>query len=278
MPAELDLPRAQRWLQAFIVSPADTDEEALRSEAVTAEYRGDVSHVVTPSQTLTSAERAGVYRGMYLQRLQEALESDYPVVRDWLGELQFVRLATGYVREYPSRSYTLNRLGDHLPAYIESLPEFEHRSLLLDLARFELAVTEAFDAEETPPLNEEAIAAVPEDAWETARLEPIAAMRRLTLDHPVDRFKEADRDGLDYPAPATETTHIAVYRREYRVFWMKLSEPAFGLLNALAESAPLGEALEQSMLSGGAEEEALSGWFQDWLRAGLFRSVALASA
>ncbi len=271
MPAELDLARTQRWLQAFIVSPEQTDEEALASETVANEFAGDVSELVTASRTMTSAERAGVYRGMYLLRLQEALESDYPVTRDWLGEAQFARLARGYVREYPSRSYTLNRLGDHLPDYVASLPSFEHQGLLHDLARFELAVTEVFDEAETPPLGPEAVAEVAEQAWEGARLESIAALRLLSFDYPVDRFKEAYRDGRDYPAPAQARTCVAVYRREYRVFWLTLDEPAFELLSTLTQGSSLGEALAASLLDG----EVLFGWFRDWLGAGLFQRIGL---
>lgn len=269
MPAETGLSRTQRWLQEFIVSPANTDEEALRSDAVRAEFAGDVSGIVTASRTLTSAERAGVYRGMYLQRLQEALEADYPVIRDWLGELQFVRLATGYVREYPSRSYTLNRLGDHLPAYIAGLPAFEHQGLLHDLARFELAVTEVFDERETPPPSAGEIGQIPEDAWEAVRFEPIAALRLLRFGHPVEGFKEAYRDGLAYPEPAAGETRVVVYRRNYRVFWLSLPEPAFALLEALVQGAALGEAVERSQV----EDEALFGWFQNWLGAGLFQAI-----
>ena len=273
MPVELDLPVAQRWLQEFIISPADTDEEALSSERVAAHYSGDVSQVVTASGTLTSVERAGVYRGMYLQRLQDALDADYPVVHDWLGETQFVRLVTGYVREHPSRSYTLNRLGDRLPDYVASLPKFERQGLLHDLARFELAVTETFDEVEKPALTSEAISEVPESAWETARFKPIAALRLLRFDYPVDRFKQAYRDGLAYPDPVAQKTQLVVYRRDYRVFWLSLPEPAFGLLQALVRGEALGEALERAILEGGAEEEALSGWFQDWLQAGLFHDI-----
>lgn len=271
MPVELNLPRTQRWLQAFIVSRGGSDEEALRSAPVAAEFAGEVSELVRPSRTLTSAERAGVYRGMYLLRMQDALQADYTVVRDWLGEEQFFHLISGYVEDYPSRSYTLNRLGDHVPQYVASLPTFEHKELLHDLTRFELAVTETFDEEETPPLSSEAVAGIPEDAWETARFLPVAALRLRSFDYPVDRFKEAFRDGLAYPSPEPAPTSIAIYRRKYRVFWLTLSRPAFDLLNALVDGIPLGEALARS----DASEESLFGWFQDWLRAGLFRDVVL---
>lgn len=275
MRADLDLPRTQRWLQAFITSQAGSDEEALRSDATAKVYSGDVASIVTPSARLTALERAGVYRGMYLMRMQEALESDYPVVRDWLGETQFARLVAGYVLDYPSRSYTLNRLGDHLPAYIAELPPFEHQDFLAALARFELTVAQAFDENETPALSLEAISGIPDATWETARFVPIAALRLLAFAYPVDRFKEAYRDGLPYPAPEAAETPIAVYRRAYRVFWLPLETPAFQLLEALASGATLGSAIERTLASGDVDEQALFTWFQDWLRAGLFSAVSL---
>src|ERR1700682_478706 len=110
------LARTQRWMQAFIVAPGEMDEDALRAEAVQSEIPADEAlKLVLRSDTLTPLERVGIYRGMYLARLVEALESDYPGVRHFLGEEGFYDLASRYVDAHPSRSYTLNRLGDHLP-------------------------------------------------------------------------------------------------------------------------------------------------------------------
>src|SRR5438105_13495382 len=76
------LVRTQRWMQAFILAPGEDDEQALRAETVQAEIPAESAlKLVLPSDTLTSLERVGVYREMYLIRLVEALENDYPAVR-----------------------------------------------------------------------------------------------------------------------------------------------------------------------------------------------------
>lgn len=275
METDPGLSRTQRWLQSFIIEPADTDEAALAAEAVKALHPGDVGEIVTPSATLNSTERAGVYRGMYLLRLKEALANDYPVIADYLGEDEFENLTTGYVRNYPSRSYTLNRLGDNLPAYITELPAFEQRGLLHDLARYELAVSQVFDAVESIPLTDEQIAAVPPESWESAVLKPIKALWMGRFEYQVGAYKEAYRDSTAYPAMEPAETRILIYRREYQVFWGELSKPAFALLEMLVGGEKLGSAVETACLDHDAQEDQLFDWFQGWMRDRLFAAVEI---
>ena len=60
---------------------------------------------------LRAAERVGIYQGMYLPRMLEALESDYPGLAHFLGPRAWTRLVRRYLNAHPSRSYTLNELG-----------------------------------------------------------------------------------------------------------------------------------------------------------------------
>src|ERR1700693_5648101 len=91
----------QRWMQDFILAK-DAGEPGIQEGLA----------LVLPSATLTAGERAGIYRDMYLARLVEALETDYPGLLHYLGKNAFEELGARYVAEFPSRSYTLNRLGD----------------------------------------------------------------------------------------------------------------------------------------------------------------------
>ena len=151
-PERTELPRLQRWMQEVIVHPG-TVEEAIESVGATKEIPGEgLGEVVLPSRSMTSTERVGVYHGMYLMRMQEALETDYPVIRYHLGDHQFSHLVREYVQHYPSISYTLNRLGDHLPRFFLD-HDWPQAEFLHDLARLELAMTEVFDEEESPVLG-----------------------------------------------------------------------------------------------------------------------------
>lgn len=277
------LERLQRWMQAFIVHPG-TEEEALTHAAKGGIAVEQISEVVLPSRTLTSVERVGVYRGMYLLRLAEALEADYPGVHHFLGDEGFTELVRGYVHVYPSRSYSLNRLGDHLPEYVRSAPALPRREFLHDLARLELAVTEVFDAPETPALTAEQIAAVPSEAWERARLSPIAAFRLLALGYPVSDYLTSVReeDHQRHPQARRKDTWVAVFRRDYACLRLDLTRPAYELLGSLASGTPLGEAVAAAARRGKRrgtlkplKEDELFRWFRDWVSGGIFQSVQL---
>ncbi|MCC6365684.1 MAG: putative DNA-binding domain-containing protein [Bryobacterales bacterium] len=273
MPFEPQLSRTQRWMQAIILHP-DSTAQALASDEAEREIPSrHFPEVVTPSQTLTSLERIGVYRDMYLLRLREALSTDYPLLLQFLGEDCFHALAGDYVHACPSRSYTLNRLGDHLPAFIRAQAKVARRGFLYDLARLELAMTEAFDAEEAAVLSPLEVESLPEEAWETMRLNPVPALRLLEFSYPVNAYAQAVRDGKPAPPLRRKATFAAVCRKDYGVVRLELPRAAFLLLQALAAGTPVGEAIDNPALRQ-VKESDLFGWFSQWVAAGMFRSIA----
>lgn len=257
-----DLERTQRWMQAFILAPAVDNEAA------------EAARLVLPSLTLTSLERVGIYRDMYLSRLVEALESDYPALLHYLGQESFHELAARYLEQHPSRSYTLNRLGDHFPEFIGKCDDLPKRDFLEDLARLELALTDVFDEEESPVLTQEAIAAVPPDAWQTACLRPITALRLRSFRYPVSAYLGAMDEENAFPAMRRKQTWVVAYRRQFQVHRLDLKPAAYELLGALAVGTPLGEAVEKSKV----REKDLFEWFREWTAEGLFQSIFSSSA
>jgi len=269
-----ELTRLQRWMQEVVVHPG-TVEEAIESESAIREIPSErLSEVVLPSHSMTSAERVGVYHGMYLMRMEEALETDYPVIRYHLGDHQFGHLVREYVQRYPSTSYTLNRLGDHLPEFFLDEPEWHDAAFLHDLARLELAMTEVFDEEESPLLGSEELEAVRPDAWEEARLRPIPALRLLAFKHAVIPNLVAFHEDRPSPGPRRRATWVVLYRRDYSVLRLELSRAEYDLLKAIVEGAPLGEALATAAASKSQRQQAkVFRWFRTWISEGLFAAI-----
>ena len=271
MATDPGLERIQRWMQACILKQG-THEEAITSEAAEqAIPAAQARELVLASKTLTAAERLDIYRDMYVLRMEEALAIDYPALKRFLGGDEFLRLVARYVDVYPSHTYTLNRLGDHLPEFVRTLDDLPKKEFCQDLARLEYALTLVFDAAETKPLTEEAVRAVPPEAWETARLKPIEALRLLAFDYPVSRYVGAVDGENAFPRIARKKTWVVAYRRDYHVHRMDVTPAAFELLTALAAGKPLGEAIE-----GAAKPSQLFEWFRDWMAEGLFQAVELA--
>jgi hypothetical protein len=269
------LDRVQRWLQAVIVHPGSVEEALAAPEAAAEVPAAALEEWVRPSWSLRAAERVEIYHGMYLLRMVEALEGDYPAIRHFLGEEAFGELVRDYVQRYPSRSYTLNRLGDHLPRFLLEPPVRPDAAFLHDLAAAELAVTEAFDAEESPVLDAEALRALPEEAWAGARLRPVKAFRLMALRHPVVAHLEAAKQGRPAPRPRRRTSFLAVYRRDYSVLRLELDAAEHALLAALVSGAPLGAALADAALRlrASRRSDTVFRWFRSWIAEGLFSAI-----
>ena len=270
-----ELERLQRWMQEVVVHPGDVEEAIASSEAVREIPAERLADVVLPSHSMTPAERVGVYHGMYLMRMEEALETDYPVIRYHLGDHQFSHLVGDYVQRHPSTSYTLNRLGDHLPQFFLDEPEWPQAEFLHDIARLELAMTEVFDEEESPVLGTDEIEAVSPEAWETARLRPITAFRLLSFKHAVIPNLVAYHKDRPSPTPRRRATWVALYRRDYSVLRLELSRAEYDLLRAIVDGTSLGDALADaaSKTKGSRQQAKVFRWFRTWISEGLFTAI-----
>jgi hypothetical protein len=279
MATDPGLDRVQRWMQALIQDQGSC-EEAIASERARAEIPADQARtVVLPSKTLSSFERLDIYREMYLLRMEEALSSDYPALKHFLGDEEFMRMVARYVEVYPSRSYTLNRLGDRVPEFVATLEDLPKRDFCHELARLEFALTGVFDASETAALTPEAVRAVPQDAWETAQLKPIEAFELLQFDYPVSQYLGSVDDENPAPRLARKKTWVVAYRRNYHVHRLDLAQPAYELLSALASGQTVGDAIVSVMTRKwrpAVKQKQLFEWFRDWMAEGLFQAVELA--
>jgi hypothetical protein len=270
----LDVPldRVQRWMQQVVVHPGTVQDALAAARAKLAPSK--IGQVILPSRTLTSAERVEIYQRMYPLRMEEALETDYPALQHFLGADDFRGLVRDYVAAFPSRSYTLNRLGDHLPEFVRAAPGLRHRAFCHDLARLELAMTEVFDEAETPVLSAETVAAVPPEKWPEVRLRPIAALRLLAVRYPVSAYVSAlGGKGRRHPRPHRKDAWLVVFRRDYSVRRLELSRPAYDLLSALAAGRTLGDAVTAAARRRGtaaARATQLYRWFRQWVAIGLF--------
>jgi hypothetical protein len=264
-------------MQAVIEQPGAA-EDAVASPAARAELDPEeIASVILPSKTLSAVERIGVYQGMYLARMTEALGNDFPAVAHFLGDEAFSDLVARYVAAHPSRSYTLNRLGDHFPAFVRASRGIRRKAFVADLARLELLVTEVFDAPESPVWPAEEIARVPEEAWPNAVLVPSAALRVAEFAYPVNAYLQSVKvENHDHPATDRKATWMAVYRKSYEVWRLDLSRPAHAFLAALVQGRPFGRAVAQASrgLQGSAGDRIFR-WLRDWVAEGMFQAVAL---
>lgn len=156
-------------------------------------------HIVGTAE-LDTHDRLAVYAHAYDARLTEALATDYTALQALLGEDEFARLSHAYARAHPSTHYSLRYFGQHLPAFLERNDDYAPRPQLAELARFEWAFVDAFDAADTAVVDEATAAAVPMEAWPSLRMTFHPSLRTVPLNWNTLELWKAGHDGTDIPA------------------------------------------------------------------------------
>ena len=231
---------------------------------------------LAPSSTLEPDQRLDIYRRMYPLRMQEAMGMDYPATCQLLGLRAFNRLVMEYCAAHPSRSWTLNRLGDRFAEYLHTRTDLKQRRFLADLARLEHAICQVFEERESPLLSAEQVASMPMDAWEHTGLKPISALRLLAVEYPVSAYLKSVLDE-DYPAPALNRQDgwIVVFRQSFTVWRMPLERAQYELLRHFEQGSSLAEALgDVTRRYRRVGPDEIFRWFQSWVTEGFFQSIS----
>lgn len=238
---------------------------------------------VAGNDRLTPAEQVDIYRRQFWLRHEEVLEEDYPGLAAMLGAGPFGDLALAFLAAHPPRDPNLRDLGAGVPAFVESYAGIPDalRPAALDMARYELAFVDVFDALDPPPLDPSELLALTPDAWERARLVLSPWVHRLRFDYPVHRMRLAARElapGTTLDIPEPRPVHLALFRKNLVVHFEELEPDAYVLLDALARGETLLAACEQ-MARGKPDAEAqllvgkIGEWFRFWAQNGFIAEV-----
>ena len=246
------------------------------ADAVTTEQEpsgGAVERLLTRGPRMTARERLDVYRSGYRGRLIECLADDYPALKHLLREDRFDAIASLYIDAHPSRSPSLNAFGATMPAFLAE-SGLKDAAFASDLARLEWALVEAIHAAHADPITPERLAEIAPETWVGARLQAAPSVQVLRFRHPVDGYYQAFRDGRD-AGVATGATATLVHRHGWVVWRRDLTPPMAAVLDSLVGGAHLGDALGLAADAGGDPVD-VTGWFKDWVGAGVFVAVETA--
>lgn len=243
---------------------------------------------IRPNDRLTSFERLEIYNRQYWFRLLDCLYDDFPGLRHVLGEKKFLAMSQAYLAQYKSQSFNLSLLGKHIPQFLADNPQWAGRlqAMALDMVRFECAQIHAFDAPARPVIDAQYLQAA-DPAQLRLKLQPHVTL--LHLGYPLDDFSVAVRSGdtmhteaagerpatvkarsSRVPLPEPEPLFLAVHRYDNSVFFKRLEEPAFRLLENLGRGMSTGAAVVQALDAVFTPERAsewqekVRSWFVNW--------------
>jgi hypothetical protein len=125
---------------------------------------------INSTESASSDLRLDIYSNAYYARLEEALETDFEITKQLLGEDVFSEACMAYIHKYPSRYFSLRWFGQDFPKFLGYQADSGEHHWPAEMAQLEWSFTGAFDAADAEPATEADIAAIPPEAWAELRI------------------------------------------------------------------------------------------------------------
>ena len=287
----MDLDHIQRSMFSAVRQPLTAAEGMRQRSTDGRSMKGIAEEIIKPNDRLTSFERLEIYNRQYWFRVLGGLSEDFEGLRLIIGDRTFEKLSIAYLRDCPSRSFTLRNLGSRLESWLRSHTEFVKggEEIAIDMVRLEWAEIESFDEAAKPKLTEADLATLGPDP--KFSLQP--HLRLLDLHYPVDQIllgirreqrvidiasnavtdRPPRRRGPRRSLPKPEKTYLAVHRADNSVYFKRLDAEAFAILSDLRDGKRLSDAVERvdwRKTSGEQAAEHIQAWFALWSSLGWF--------
>ncbi|MCE5319184.1 MAG: DNA-binding domain-containing protein, partial [Parachlamydia sp.] len=141
------LKETQQWFGSIIARPVDGNSCMDPISPSGQPIQVEASQYIRPSPTLQPAQRIQIYNQQYWWRLLNALQESFPLVTRLFGCHDFnISIGMPYLQKYPPCHWTLNVLGDNLPAWVEEYYSDDDRKLIRDAALIDCAFCHSFTA------------------------------------------------------------------------------------------------------------------------------------
>ena len=262
----------QKNFQSLVIDGFDVGEDSLENLWSCSPLKDEF----LPSKRLSGMQRARIYRDMYPLRAQDALQADFPCIFEFFEEEEQWDIVIGYIGKYPSRSFTLDDLGDSFPSYIE----VKRGAAFGELALFEKKIALLFDKGEPIKLNQEMFSEATADCWLTAVLEKADSVELCSFEHNIANIYSSWYEGNKVFAFEKKPCFSLLSVCDHKVIRTELRQWQYWLLKLLFNGIPLGEAFYELYANQmiGEDPAAIFEIFRDWIPKKVFKNISFEEA
>jgi hypothetical protein len=198
---------------------------------------------IASTDALSAIARLGIYSEAYRLRLTEALASNYPRLKQAIGEAQFDSLALRYIEMQRSHHPSIRWYGERLSEFIATARPTE--PWLAELATWEWAVAAAFDARDAETIDASALTGIQPEQWSELRLAFHPSIQRIDLYSNVTALFKALTEETAPPMPRKEALSAwVIWRQELKTQYRSLSVDEAAVLDSMRAGGSFAEACE----------------------------------
>ena len=218
-----------------------------------------------------------IYRDMYQTRVFDTLLDDFPRILKLMGDERFDHLAQSYIKAFPSKSYTLEDMGQDFALFLE---QSKQERLVIDLAKLEWAVALSFryPLVVMPGCFNDLQVALAEGDDVALELNPRCHV--LDLDPSLLDFCEWLEQHETFPEIKQAVTPLAVphlvYQSSRQVFELKLTQAESWFLESFRKAAPMGPIVDGLLERFPSDEsQGIINTFGAWIESGVLLPILI---
>lgn len=195
-------------------------------------------------------ERLKVYRNNIVGSLTDVMKATFPVILKLVGEAFFEKMARSFILGNPPRSGCLNFYGAGFDDFVAGFSPAKTLPYLADVAKFEIALNDAYYARDEKPLAPEDLAAVAAEDLGSLPLKLCDCIKLINSSYPLMKIRDfcrlEDTEGktlnLDQGGG-----YFMITRTDFESRAVLLSQDEYRMLDNLRTGQPLGAAIEDTL-------------------------------
>ncbi|MBN9086718.1 MAG: putative DNA-binding domain-containing protein [Reyranella sp.] len=221
----------------------------------------------------------GVYRDAYFWRLIEVLTTDYPGLMAMCGPADFDHMARAYIAANPSRYRSVRWFGQYLADFLSATAPYKSVPAAAEMACFEWALGEAFDAPDAQPVAAADVMALPAETWGTLAFTPLPSLHRLSLSFEVPQAwqtrNEVEPGDLEVAAAAGPVSWV-VWRPDRTTHFRSMEPDEAAMVEVMVEGRTFPEMCEALLpyVGEGRAAARAAGLLRGWVEEGMIATFA----
>ena len=214
-----------------------------------------------------------VYRNGYGSRLVEVMRNNFEALHIYLGDTAFDDMARAYIAAHPSKTANLRWYSRGLQKFLATTPPYSEHRIVAELAAFETALNDAFDARDGHVLQIADLAATPPDEWQNLRFVPHASVLRLNFLTNASALWSALKQEEEPPEAklCDAPEQLIVWRNDVTSMFRELSAEEAMMWDEAAKGIPFGTLCAMLATYDDADGAAgrAAGYLGAWVNAGM---------
>ena len=227
---------------------------------------------------ISAQTRMDVYENAYRLRLIESLADNFIGLQGLTGDEQFDTLARDYIDAIPSVYKNIRWYGDRMVEFLSNQSPWKSQPVLAEMASADWNILLAFDSPDASCIDENAIMALPAQAWTSLKFEFHPSLKRVDVTHNVFKFRKQFLDESEEIVAPEKLDHLTtwlIWRYQLKQLYRSMDvDEAWAIEQALM-GVPFPELCEGLCEWIDAEHAAgrAAGFLKQWVTDGLITQI-----